>query len=60
MLGRDVALGFGHEFIADEEFADGGTAEERRVEVDVEVTGFDFVGSAGERSLVETHAWFGG
>lgn len=47
LFGCDVALGFGHEFVADEEFADGGAAQEWRVEVDVEVAGFDFVGGAG-------------
>lgn len=31
-----------HHFVADEEFPHGRAAEERRVEVEVEMAGFDF------------------
>jgi len=56
LLGGDVALGFGHELVADEELSYSGAAQEGWVEVDVKVAGFDLLGGAGERCLVETHA----
>jgi hypothetical protein len=56
LLRSDIALRLGHEFIADEELPHGGAAEEGRVEVDVEVRGFDFFGRASQWGLVEAHA----
>jgi hypothetical protein len=53
---RDIALRLSHEFVADEELPHSRAAQERRVEVNVEVGGFDFFGGAGEGSLVEAHA----
>ena len=53
----DVALGLGHELVADKELADGGAAQYGWLEVDVEVAGFDLFGCAGGGSLVEAHAW---
>lgn len=47
LFGCDVALGLGHELVADEELPHGGAAEEGWVEVDVEVGGFDFFEGAG-------------
>jgi hypothetical protein len=55
----DIALGLSHEFVADEEFPHRRAAQEWRVEVDVEVGSFDFLRSACEGSLVETHACWG-
>jgi hypothetical protein len=55
---RDIALRLSHEFVADEEFPHSRAAQERRVEVDVEVGGFDFFGCACEGSLVEAHAYY--
>ena len=49
-------MGFGHHFVADKEFPDGSAAEERWIEVEVEMAGFDFFVGASQRCLVETHA----
>jgi hypothetical protein len=57
LLRGDVALRLCHELVADEELSYSGAAQEGWVEVDVEVAGFDLPGGAGERCLVETHAY---
>jgi hypothetical protein len=56
LLRGDVALRLGHHLVSNLELANGGTSQERRVEVDVEVAGLDLVGCARERSLMEAHA----
>ena len=56
LLWGDVTLRLGHHLVANLELADSGASQQRRVEVDVEVTGLNLVGSASERGLMETHA----
>ena len=56
LLRSDVALRLGHHLVADLELTNGGTSQEGRVEMDVEMAGLDLVDCACERSLVKTHA----
>jgi hypothetical protein len=56
LLWGDVTLRLGHHLVANLEFADCGTSQERRVEVDVEMAGLNLISCATERSLVKTHA----
>lgn len=56
LLWRNVTLRLSQHLVTDLEFADCCAAEERRVEVDMEMAALDFLGCSLERSLVYTHA----
>lgn len=56
LFGRDIALRLGHQLVADEELSHCCAAQQRWVEVDVEMAGFDLFGGAGEWRLVDSHA----
>lgn len=56
LFGRDIALRLGHQLVADEELSHRCAAQQRWVEVDVEMAGFDLFGGAGEWRLVDSHA----
>jgi hypothetical protein len=56
LLWSDVTLRLGHHLVANLELSDCGATQERRVEVDMEMTGLNLIGCATERSLVKTHA----
>jgi hypothetical protein len=57
LLRGDVPLRLGHQLVSDEELADGGGAEERRVEVHVKPAVFGLLLGTVKRRLVNAGAW---
>jgi hypothetical protein len=57
LFGGDISLWLGQHLIPDEELPHRGTSQERRIEMDMEMAGFDFLSLAVQWCLVYAHTY---